>query len=102
METEVDYENLYKMSEYFEDKNSEFIADYQFISSLSNSLSTILQGQAEEAIVSRIKNFNETNIKKLASYSKILGNEINLGAKLYNAEDEEFEQRMKREASKYE
>lgn len=102
MEIEVNYKELYKLSEYLIEKSSELLDDSAFLTSVSDSLSQVLQGHAEETIVKRMKNFNETSFKKVTNYTKLLGNEVSLGAKLYNSEDDEFEQKMNNEASKYE
>ncbi|MDD3187342.1 MAG: hypothetical protein PHD02_02575 [Bacilli bacterium] len=101
MEIEVKYDELYTLSDYLLEKSEELKEDQKFIDSISNSLSEILHGLGEQALAYRIKNYNATQFNKVVKYTGTLGNELKAGAKLYNSEDSDFEQKMNREASKY-
>ena len=72
------------------------------LNEIANQLSNILHGQSSVVIASRIKSFNDNQIKKLIDYTKVISENITLGSRVYKQEDNEFYEKSKREASKYE
>ena len=46
--------------------------------------------------------FYDNQIKKLIDYTKVISENITLGSRVYKQEDNEFYEKSKREASKYE
>lgn len=101
MKIEVNYDELYNLGNYMENMFEELKKDLEEINIISESLNSVLQGSAEQTISTRMKNFNSTQFSQVVNYTHLLGNEVTNCAKAYNAEDDEFAQKMKREASKY-
>jgi len=101
MKIEVNYNELYNLGDYMEKMFEELKKDFDEINVISESLNQVLQGSAERTISTRMKNFNANQFSKVVNYTHILGNEVTNCAKVYNAEDDEFAQKMKQEASKY-
>ena len=101
MKIEVNYNELYNLGNYMENMFEELKKDFEEIDAISESLKSVLQGSAEQAISTRIKNFNSTQFSQVVNYTGLLGVEVKNCAKLYNAEDDEFALKMKKEAAKY-
>lgn len=102
MEIEVNHEQLYALSDYLTNMSQELKKDQTFINSLAESLSQALHGLAEESIAARMKNFNSTQFSKVTNRTELLANNLKNGAKIYNSEESDFEQNMKKEVIKYE
>lgn len=101
MKIEVNYNELYNLGDYMEKMFEELKKDFDEINVISETLSLVLQGSAEQTISTRMKNFNSTQFSQIVNYTHLLGNEVINCAKTYNAEDDEFAQKMKQEASRY-
>lgn len=101
MKIEVNYNELYNLGDYMEKMFEELKKDFDEINIISESLNQVLQGSAKQTISTRMKNFNSTQFSQIVNYTHLLGNEVTNCAKSYNAEDDEFAQKMKQEASRY-
>lgn len=101
MKIEVNYNELYNLGDYMEKMFEELKKDFDEINLISESLNQVLQGSAEQTISTRMKDFNSTQFSQIVNYTHLLGNEVINCAKSYNAEDDEFAQKMKHEASRY-
>lgn len=101
MEIKVRTSDLYGLSDYLIEVSNQLAEDSSYISSLSESLSQVLHGVGQQTISTRMTNFNNTQFSRLSSYAKSLSSQLEICAKLYDSEESDFAEKMKREASKY-
>lgn len=101
MEIKVRTSDLYDLSDYLTEVSNQLAEDSSYISSLSDSLSQVLHGVGQQSISTRISNFNNTQFTRLSSYARNLSSQLEMCAKLYDSEESDFAEKMKREASKY-
>ena len=102
MEIKVRTNDLYDLSDYLTEVSNQLAEDSSYISSLSESLSQVLHGIGQQTISTRMTNFNNTQFSRLSGYAKSLSDQLEMCAKLYDSEESDFAEKMKREASKYE
>lgn len=102
MEIKVNPTDLEQLGTYTKNLSEKLKENSNEINEIANELSNILHGQSSVVITSRIKSFNGNQIKKLIDYTKVISENITLGSRVYKQEDNEFYEKSKREASKYE
>lgn len=101
MKVKVNYNTLYELYRYMEQKYGELENDYKDLQIIIENLVNCLQGSAQESIASRMKNFNECSIKGTAIYTQELSKCIRKAAVGYQKNDDDFCNEIKKHVALY-
>ena len=94
------YEKLYELYKFLTIKNANMLTSQSEIESISESLLLYMEGLGQQAIYSRISNYNKSVFKEVVDYTRILAEELDTCARVYNSECDSFKQRMMKEVAR--